>query len=157
MLKKGLALIVALALVLSFAGCLKSKSAYTDLAADESGNVSINTGEVGETPSFYNYDSNGTVVQLLALKTSGGELRIAFNTCQSCSPSPKAYYVWEDGKLICQNCGFDFAPEQVGIAADGCSPTPVEQMQQQGDNIIIPASYLDSMADRFSSLGGPTK
>ena len=37
------------------------------------------------------YKIDGTTVQVLALRDAVGTVHAAFNTCQSCSPSPKAY------------------------------------------------------------------
>ena len=59
-------------------------------AAAEVGYYTIDPNEVSSAVRFYDYDVNGTTVQILALRDDAGGVHVAFNTCQSCSPSPKA-------------------------------------------------------------------
>ena len=70
-----------------------------DLEADESGNIVIDTTNIGSKASFYNYDADGTTIRLFAVKASDGTIRMACNTCQVCNPSPKAYFV-QNGKTL---------------------------------------------------------
>ena len=136
--------------------CGKSDG-FKTVKADTDGNIHIPVSDITETATFYNYHANGTTVQLVALRDAAGEVHAAFNTCQSCSPSPKAYYQQKDDELICQNCGFDFTPEQVGVVSGGCNPTPVQGLTESGGELIIPASSFEGMRDKFLRWGGPTK
>lgn len=130
---------------------------YTQLQPDENGTVTILTGGIEETAKFFNYDADGVTVQLVALRDKNDGVHIAFNTCQSCSPSPKAYYQQEGGVLKCTNCGFTFEPEQVGITAGGCNPWPIDGVSVEDDKITVPVSSLDAMRATFASWAGPTK
>ena len=92
-----LALVVALMSVWMTA-CAKEESSgdtyekYTSIAANTDGIIVIPTEGITSAARFFNYDANGVTVQLVALRDKENGVHIAFNTCQSCSPSPKAYY-----------------------------------------------------------------
>lgn len=130
-------------------------SRYAEIAADASGLITVSTEGITETACFYNYLSGDVTVQLVALRDAVGQTHIAFNTCQSCSPSPKAYYQQSGGLLKCTNCGFTFAPEEVGLAQGGCNPWPIEGVEIGQEEITLPAASLDAMAERFSTWKGP--
>lgn len=133
-----------------------AEDGYVDLEADTDGNLTIYKSSISDTATFYNYKTGDVTVQLLALTDTAGEIHLAFNTCQSCSPSPRAYYRQEGDQLICQNCGFAFSAEEVGKVAGGCNPAPLEEMDVQEDRIVIPASLLDSSSSAFAKWEGPT-
>ena len=115
----------------------------------------IDPAELTETMRLYNYDVDGSTVQILALRDSAGAVHVAFNTCQSCSPSPKAYYLQEDGKLICQNCKFAFTAEEVGLTKGGCNPWPIDDIQITQTEIRIPKASVDAMGSVFQNWAGP--
>ena len=127
---------------------------YSELNVDENGTVTILTEGITRTARFFNYDANGITVQLVALRDKSDGVHIAFNTCQSCSPSPKAYYQQSGGVLKCTNCGFTFEPEQVGITAGGCNPWPIDGVSIVENDIKIPVSSLDGMRSVFSTWAG---
>lgn len=52
------------------------------------GTISIPKSELSEKVTYINYDSDGTIIQLIAVIASDGSYRLSLNTCQSCSPSP---------------------------------------------------------------------
>lgn len=130
---------------------------YTQLQPDENFTVTILTEGITKTAKFFNYDADGVTVQLVALRDKNNGVHIAFNTCQNCSPSPKAYYQQDGDVLRCTNCGFTFEPEQVGITAGGCNPWPIDGVSIGDDKITVPASSLDAMRSTFTNWAGPTK
>ena len=130
---------------------------YTELQPDDNGTVTILTEGITKTARYFNYDANGVTVQLVALCDKNDGVHIAFNTCQNCSPSPKAYYQQSGDVLKCTNCGFTFEPEQVGITAGGCNPWPIDGVSIGENEIKIPASSLETMRSTFASWAGPTK
>ena len=167
-MKRGMLTVLALALLTSLAACGKEAApkpvetpaeaqTYTEISADGSDLITISTEGITETARFYNYPSGDVTVQLVALRDAAGEVHIAFNTCQSCSPSPKAYYRQSGDELQCANCGFTFAPEEVGLVQGGCNPWPIDGAEIGPEEIALPAASLKAMTDRFASWGGPTK
>lgn len=165
MKKRGM-LCLALAAVLAslmLAACTKggdsdeSYAKYTNIEANEDGIVSIPTEEITLDARFFNYDADGVTVQLVALRDQQGGVHIAFNTCQSCAPSPKAYYTQSGDVLECANCGFTFAPEEVGIIHGGCNPWPIDGVAVGAEEITIPVSSLDAMRPAFASWKGITE
>lgn len=144
-------------LLLSCAGGEKAAEAvlFSELKADGE-TVTIPTDGITQTARFVNYDADGVTVQLIALRDKDGKVHAAFNTCQSCSPSPKAFYRQVGDILECANCGFTFAPEEVGIAHGGCNPWPVNGIMIGDDEITIPTASLEGMRPAFLSWAGPT-
>ena len=91
------------------------------------------------------------------LRDAQDGVHIAFNTCQNCTPSPKAFYTQEGDVLKCENCGFTFAAEEVGIVHGGCNPWPIDGVEITADTVMIPAAALDAMKASFARWGGPVK
>lgn len=85
--------------------------------AVENGQLAIDIGTLTEHPLYVNYDSNETNIQMIAVNASDGSARLSLNTCQTCNPSPKAYFKERSGKLVCQNCGNVFKMDSVGGTA----------------------------------------
>lgn len=130
---------------------------YTRIAASTDGIVAIPTDGITSAARFFNYDANGVTVQLVALRDKENGVHIAFNTCQSCSPSPKAYYTQSGNVLKCANCGFTFEPEEVGITQGGCNPWPIVGVAVGEAEITLPVSSIEGMSTVFASWKGPTE
>lgn len=115
--------------------------------------VVIKAGDITSQASYYDYDANGTKVQLFAVKASDGTARVALNTCQVCNGSPKAYFVQDGDNFICQNCKNVFPSAAVGNEAQGCDPIPVTSSDYKlsSDSITVPASFLDQYAGAFTN------
>ena len=100
-------LLMALALLLIPQGKKTGKLSPVD-------SLTIPLASVTQTASFYPVNVDGTEVEVLAIRTESGEIRTAFNTCQTCYDSGKGYYAAEGEELVCQNCGFRFTADRVG-------------------------------------------
>lgn len=121
------------------------------------GTINIDTSLLSDKePLYINYDANGTMVQMIAVKASDGTDRVSLNTCQSCNPSPKAFFQAENGLLVCQNCGNRFRFDAVGSEAGGCNPMPIAYEAGEG-TLRVKADELEQYADRFTSWGGRTE
>lgn len=159
-MKRIVTLIIVLILMFALAACTEREqeeyAAYEvhTLTADENGILTINVSGVTSTVGYYNYDVNGTTVQLLAMRDNEGKAHVAFNTCQSCSPSPKAYFLQKGELLECQNCKNLFSAYQVGIESGGCNPWPVESAQITDTEIKLPVESLEKMAQAFANWAG---
>lgn len=121
------------------------------LTADENGDVTIDTSNIGSTATFYNYDYNGKTIKLFAVKASDGTIRMAFNTCQVCNPSPMAYFKQSGKNFICQNCKNSFATDSIGKERGGCNPIPItEEERVDGENTItIKQDFIESHVENF--------
>lgn len=122
-----------------------------NLEADESGNIVIDTTNIGSKATFYNYNADGTTIRLFAVKASDGTIRMAFNTCQVCNPSPKAYFVQNGKNFICQNCKNSFATDNIGKERGGCNPIPITTDERiDGENTItITKQFIKSYKENF--------
>ena len=122
-----------------------------NLEADESGNIVIDTTNIGSKASFYTYDAEGTIIGLFAVKSSDGTIRMAFNTCQVCNPAPKAYFVQSGKNFICQNCGNSFSTDNIGKERGGCNPIPITTDERiDGENTItITKQFIESYKENF--------
>ena len=59
----------------------KEETVVYETPAVENGEISINADTLTSNPMYINYDSNGTNIQLIAVKGSDGTPRLSLNTC----------------------------------------------------------------------------
>lgn len=111
--------------------------------------------DITSSATYYGVTVNGTYMQVIVLEY-GGSYRTAFNTCQVCYGSPKAYFLQSGNYLVCQNCKNRFALSKVGITSGGCNPYPIlaADRVQTEDSIIIPDDYLVKCRKLFIGWGG---
>lgn len=119
----------------------------------ENGDLVIPLSGVTEKASFYDYNVNGTTLQIIAIKAPDGSVRTAFNTCQVCYSSGKGYYVQQGDSLVCQNCGNRFKANQVEVSKGGCNPVPIFSQDKavDGTNITITKSFLEKSKAIFAN------
>ena len=134
----------------------KEKTAVYETPAVGNGEISIDADTLTSNPMYINYDSNGTNIQLIAVKGSDGTPRLSLNTCQVCNPSPMAYFKEQNGRLVCQNCGNVFTIDSVGETTGGCNPMYIDYKNTDG-KLTVSVADLDTYADQFASWDGPVK
>ena len=146
MKKIAIALIALLALL---TGCGQKQEA----AALQPGEyLEIPVSELSETIRIYPVTVDGLSMEILAAKDADGSLRTAFNTCQVCNGSRKAYFVAQGDHVVCQNCGNSFSKEDVGVLSGGCNPYPIfpEDRADTGDTVTISYDFLKSAEGLFT-------
>ncbi len=154
-MKRKLFLMLALAAILTACG---SGSASEGSLPNETAAASETTSDgltipldsLSAQPLFIDWEQDGTPMQLIAL-LDGEQVRLAYNTCQSCAGSPYAYFEYKDGLLTCQNCGNQFGLDSVGEVVGGCNPLPVGESSVEGDCVVIPASELEANSSAFTN------
>ena len=132
-------------------------SPFLDLQPREDGFVPVPLDRISGDALFVNVPKEGEpTVQLLAVRDGAGRARIAFNTCQACNPSPRAFFAQTaGGRLVCQNCGNSFAPEAVGAAARGCNPAAIPGLRETDAALLVPAAALAAARPAFRAWAGP--
>ncbi|MCD7854428.1 MAG: DUF2318 domain-containing protein [Clostridiales bacterium] len=158
-MKKNIILPIAACIVLIAAAAVSiSKGNANKNVSIESTDVSgrdviINEADVTAEAAYYDYDADGTNVQLFAVKASDGTVRLALNTCQVCMGSPYAYFKQEGDSFVCQNCGNAFQTDYIGIEHGGCNPVPVTEEYYTSSNgkITVSAEFLSAYKDSFAS------
>lgn len=153
-MKKTIFTAISLALVLSFSACGNTSDeqateeiaeAVTELnteAAAEQTDLVIPVDEITETAKFYPVTVDGTDMEVFAVRDSSGNIRTAFNTCQSCYTSGNGRYKVEGTDLVCRNCGFHFTADQVGEGSNGgCSPWAISSDERTDTEETITISY----------------
>jgi hypothetical protein len=117
------------------------------------GDLKILKSEVTETVKFYPYKAGTTDMEVMAVKASDGSIRTAFNTCQICHDSGKGYYKQQGDVVVCQNCGNQFALDQIEKIKGGCNPVPImnENKTDNGTDIVISSAFLNENKDLFSN------
>lgn len=157
-MKSGkLILAAAFLLLLTACGQGSAPGKFVDLSPGDSDTVTIPTEDITADARFYNFDADGVTVQLVALRDAKDKVHAAFNTCQSCSPSPEAFYSQNGDLLQCNNCGFTFTPDEVGVVHGGCNPWPIEGVKVTDTEIVVPVSSIVGMKRPFSTWQGPVK
>lgn len=132
----------------------KEEAAVYETPAVENGEISVDADTLTSNPMYINYDSNGTNIQLIAVKGSDGTPRLSLNTCQVCNPSPRAYFKEQNGRLVCQNCGNVFTTDSVGETSGGCNPMYIDYENTDG-KLTVSVADLDTYADQFAAWAGP--
>lgn len=143
----GAALVLIAALFM-----LKGWGSGDSKTADSSGSdLVIPKSEITDTVKFYPIKAGKTQMEIMAVRASDGTVRTAFNTCQVCNGSPRAYYTQQGDGVICQNCGNRFSIDMIEEQRGGCNPIPImkENKTEDGDNIIISQAFIDKNKGLF--------
>ena len=139
----------------------KGNNKYVQARLNSDGNVIINTSDITSLATFVNYEVDGVTIQLIVVRATDDTIRVALNTCGTCSPSPNAYFLQDGEYLVCQNCGNKFHIDDVGfiegITKEGCNPIPVKIMDEKDDEIIISSSFIEEYKDNFKNWNGPLR
>lgn len=103
----------------------KANESLVSYRIDEEGNLIIEKGNISKEAEFIDYDVNGIMQQIFVVRAEDDSIRVAFNTCQVCNGSPRAYFTQSGDVLTCQNCGNRYLADQVGLERGGCNPIPI--------------------------------
>ena len=120
-------------------------------AVQAASGLTISVGALTEEPQFIDWTQDGTAMQLIALKDSADAPQLAYNTCQVCAGSPYAYFEYQNGVLVCQNCGNRFPLSSVGRVSGGCNPKSVTDYEVLGDSIVVSEETLAAGAASFKN------
>lgn len=139
-------LLIAIAL-LALSGCGKKEA-----VVESGGDLEIPVSELSEKIKIYPFTVDGVNMEVLAAKDADGTVRTAFNTCQVCNGSRKAYFEAQGDHVVCQNCGNSFGREDVGVLSGGCNPYPIfaEDRENTEDTVKIGYSYLSDAKGLFA-------
>lgn len=105
-------------------------------ASDSSG-ITITKEDITKTATVYPYESNGTYMEVIAIRANDGTVRTALNTCQVCYNSGRGYYEQLGEALICKNCGNQFTVDQIELVKGGCNPVPITSDMKTEDETTI--------------------
>lgn len=89
------------------------------------GALRIPLSNITAAPRLFSAIVDGTTMQVVATRTASGELRTAFNACQSCFRSGHGFFRTDGLEIICGNCGQRFTSGEIGVRAGGCNPWPI--------------------------------
>ena len=147
-MKRFLLMIPMALLLLTACGSKQTTAA----AIPEDGALEITISELSEKIKIYSFTVDGLNMEVLAAKDADGTVRTAFNTCQVCNGSRKAYFKEEGDHVVCQNCGNSFGKEDVGVLSGGCNPYPIfaEDREDTGDTVEISYDFLKSAEGLFT-------
>ena len=147
--RHGLWILLLLSALLLTACSGRADAPVEQAAANLTIDVKALTGDV----TFIDWEQNGTAMQLIARLDDAGQVRLAFNTCQSCGGSPYARFEdLGDGTLQCQNCGLTFPLDSVGTEkAMGCNPVTITDFTVEGDTVTVPETLLKANVERFAN------
>lgn len=145
------------------AGCRSKKAEveeeevvkHTIITVKQGEDIKINTNDINSNATYYNYEIDGHIIQIFAVKASDGTVRIAFNTCGACNPSPTAYFIQKGDYFECQNCGNKFKIDEIGLTyRPGCFPIGIldDNKNIDGDNITIASSFIETYKQKFESI-----
>lgn len=137
--------------MLALAGCGREATDKIGDQAARADGLEIRVDSLSAEPRFVDWTQDGVAMQLIALRDAGGEIHLALNTCQVCAGSPFAYFEYEDGLLVCQNCGNAFSLGAVGQAGSGCNPLPMADWSEDGEVLRVSGEALARNAAAFKN------
>ena len=142
--KFSLPLLLLLSALL-LAACTAKSDAAMEQNLEATG-ITIDARMLTGAPTFIDVEQDGTAMQFISRKDDAGNVRLAFNTCQSCGGLPYAWFEdLDDGTLQCQNCGLTFPLETVGTEkAQGCNPVTITDFTVEGDSVTVPEAVLQA-------------
>lgn len=129
---------------------------FIDIYKNEQDKIVIKKADLTSDVNFLNYKVGGVTIQLIAIKFNDSYY-LLFNTCSSCAPSKKAYFVWTGQKLICQNCGYGFTLEDAIKDLDGCHPIKIKDIEETKDTITVDKDIIEAQISNFTNWNGPIK
>lgn len=147
-MKKYIVILMLLALLV-LSGC---NSSQKTTAVSAGGDLEIPIAELSEHIKIYSFTVDGLNMEVLAARDADGTVRTAFNTCQVCNGSRKAYFAEQGDKVVCQNCGNAFGREDVGVLSGGCNPYPIfaKDREDSEDAVRISYDFLSGAESLFS-------
>jgi uncharacterized membrane protein len=128
---------------------------HTIVTVKQGEDIVISPDDITASATYYNYEIDGYIIQIFAVKATDGTVRTVFNTCGSCNPSPNSYFIQKGDYFECQNCGNKFHRDEIGLKRTlGCSPIAIldEDKSIDGNNIMISSSFIEAYKDKFESI-----
>lgn len=151
MSNKKTSIIIAAAVILSVTAIITILSnGASDGAGAVASDIVINKSEITETVEFIPAKAGKINMEVMAVKASDGAIRTAFNTCQVCNGSPRAYYKQEGDVVVCQNCGNRFGMDMIEQQRGGCNPVPIDEKTETEDTITISREFIGQNKSLFT-------
>lgn len=147
--------VIAVAFILSNKNVIVSANDSMSISLtnyEVNGSFVIPIGELTKDVKFYSLDNGGVNVEILAAKDKSGNPKATLNTCQNCMGSPYAYFLQDEDRVVCQNCGIGHKIETIGTAKRGCNPIPIDSLVIDNKNITFDKNELLANTDLFRTI-----
>lgn len=152
-LLKNSFVIVLASVVIVAAVVLLTRNGQDPSRTGASDDIVIVKDTITDTVQFIPVKVGKTNLEVMAVKAGDGTIRTAFNTCQVCNGSPRAYYKQEGDTVVCQNCGNRFNMDMIEVQRGGCNPIPIMPGEKidNGETITIPGDFIAKNSSLFTS------
>ncbi len=165
-MKRTIALISGTIIVfwsfVSFIDYLISKQVYyingtiEKATLDDDGNIIIMEDDITDQATYLVYEYENATIGLIAVKDSDDRVLVVVNATNSCKQSPKAYFVQQDNKFICQKCSTSIKVDDLDKNLDTeCYPISIKERINLNGKIIIGTNELKNLKDKFIDWKGP--
>ncbi len=110
--------------------------------------IEIPKSEISSNVKKYSYTTEGVKVNYFAVKGSDGQIKTAFDGCDSCGGYKG--YSQKGNDVVCNNCGNVFSIDSIGSknTPGGCWPSYLDH-KVEGDNILISKAEIEQGSFRF--------
>ncbi len=142
----GMLLLVGAAPAYAFLGGLFGGSVEQVTARDGQIVLDMKSLEKGAS-RHYSYQEGDAKIRFFLVRDREGTLRAAFDACEVCRKEGKGYQ-FENGVMVCVNCGRTFALDRIGVAGGGCNPHPLA-VTIEGDTVHVAVKDLLDGAGYF--------
>ncbi|MCL2397348.1 MAG: DUF2318 domain-containing protein [Defluviitaleaceae bacterium] len=134
----GMISVVVLLFVL--AGCADSYEAYDGheeyVSVFAEMGLSVPKSQITETVMFVPVVAGEVSMEVMFVRASDGDIRVALNTCENCHASGRGYYVQDGDVVVCQQCDMSFDIDYIGLNYGGCQPIPIAH-SVESDYVVI--------------------
>lgn len=96
---------------------------------------------------FYRFNDQSGPIDFFVVRSHGGVIRSAFDTCDVCYKALKGYRQ-EGDEMVCNNCDMRFKTDMINVVKGGCNPAPLKR-QQVGKTVVIAANDIQRGAWYF--------
>lgn len=133
----------------------KEEKEHLMLSVKQGEDMVVDTSLISDVATYYNYEIDDYIIQMFVVKGSDGKIRIVFNTCGSCNPSPLSYFIQKGDYFECQNCLNKFHINEIGLNKSfGCSPIAILEENKiiDGENRIIKSEFIEKYKEKFKTI-----
>lgn len=158
LLKKISLIILSIIMSIIITGCennVNKNDKHKIIEVQTKEDIQINSSEINELATYYNYTIDKVTIQLFAIEATDGTVRIAFNTCSSCNPSKLAYFVQKGDYFECQTCKNHFHRDEIGLTNSyGCSPIAILENDKKivNNRIVIFSDFIEKYKEKFEEI-----
>jgi len=136
-------------LFITLSGCDANRETLQGQAqleiVESEGYLGVSENHITDIVKLISLTVDEVTMEIMFVRATNGDVRVALNTCEICYASGKGYFVQDASAVICQNCDMSFDIDYIGLSHGGCQPIPIEYFLEEDYVIITYGSLLENI------------